>query len=88
MRLSQTTIETCLWSIQRENMMRNGSDAAEREMYPLVWYISSGRASTEFLHKLIETRPVLIARDLHKGGSVDEIVRRICKRIGYQPSTI
>lgn len=82
--VTSTSIETCLWSIQRENGQRNGFSAAEREMYPLAWYINTGRASVDFLRKLIAARPVLIARDLHKGGSVDEVIDRVCRRIGYE----
>ena len=44
----------------------------------------TGRASTEFLRLLMNTRPVLVARDLHKGGSYEEVINRICHRIKYQ----
>lgn len=88
MTITRTTIDTCLWHIQREDMNRHGATAAERDMYPLVWYINTGRASLEFLRCLVAARPVLIARDLHKGGSTDEILDRVFRRIGYKPSTV
>lgn len=78
-----TSIDTCLWHIQREIMQRNGCDFADRAMSPLRYYINTGRASTAFLRKLINARPVLVARDLSKGGSDIEIINRVCKRIGY-----
>jgi len=52
-------------------------------VYPLNWYISSGRASSMFIRKLITVRPDVIARILVKGGSDQEAVANIKKRIGY-----
>lgn len=84
--MTATKIETMMWHIQRELMQRHGCDNAERMMYPIMWYVNSGRASAAFLAKLYATRPVLVARDLAKGGSDEEIINRICKRIGYERS--
>lgn len=82
--ISATLIDTMLWHIQREIMDRHGYSASQRMMAPLTWYINTGRASLDFLKALYQTRPVLVARDLAKGGSDDEIIRRICKRIKYE----
>ena len=84
MSMSRTQIETMLWHIQRELMTRYGVDESCRLIYPLSWYITTGRASGEFLQLLQQVRPFLIARDLHKEGSDEQILDRICKRIGYQ----
>lgn len=46
------------------------------------------RASTQFLHCLMNARPVLVARDLHKGGSHEEVINRVCHRIKYQRDTL
>ena len=81
--MSRTEIDTMMWRIQREDMQRHGCDAAERDMQPLWWYINTGRASTEFLHKLMYTSPCMVARDLHKGGSYEEVINRVCRRIKY-----
>ena len=78
------SIETMLWHIQREIMQRQGCDAAVRMISPLHWYVYSGRASTEFLRKLMRTKPFLVARGLIKGGSDEETINRICKRIGFE----
>ena len=86
--MSSTQIDTMLWHIQREAMQRHGCDQAERDMQPLLWYINTGRASTEFLRLLMNTRPVLVARDLHKGGSYEEVINRVCHRIKYQRDTL
>ena len=52
-------------------------------VYPLNWYISSGRASTPFIKLLLTVRPDIIARIMIKGGSDQEIVQKIKDRIGY-----
>ena len=82
--MSRTKIDELIWSIQRELMNRYGVTAAERMIMPLVWYIDTGRASTMFLKALASVRPFLIARDLAKGGSDEEIINRICRRIKYE----
>ena len=81
--LSATSVDTCLWHIQREIMQRHGAAFADRAMSPLRYYINTGRASALFLRLLINARPVIVARDLAKGGSDSEVIDRICKRIGY-----
>ena len=82
--MSRTKIDELIWSIQRELMNRYGVTAAERMIMPLVWYIDTGRASTMFLKALASVRPFLIARDLANGGSDEEIINRICRRIKYE----
>lgn len=53
-------------------------------VYPLNWYISSGRAPTPFIKQLLTVRPDVIARILVNGGSDLDIVDRIKSRIGYK----
>lgn len=53
-------------------------------VYPLNWYISSGRAPTPFIRQLLTVRPDVIARILLKGGSDQDVVQRIKNRIHYQ----
>ncbi len=78
-----TQIDTMLWHIQREIMARHGVDQSNRYIAPLRWYVDTGRASTEFLNRLYAARPVLVARDLAKGGSDQEMLERVFKRIGF-----
>ena len=58
---------------------------ANRDLDPLTWYIYSGRASTEFLRLLLDTKPYLIARRLKKGGTYDEVLKRIFRLLDYSP---
>ena len=61
-------------------------DQANRDVSPLTWYIDTGRASTDFLRRLLATKPYLIARRLRKGGTYDETLRRIFILLDYHPN--
>lgn len=84
--LSHGTIECGLWAIQRYAMHHYGIDQADRDTYPLRWYVNTGRASAEFLRLLFHAKPFMVARLLHKGGSHDEALRRVMEYIGYAPA--
>ena len=84
--MSATQIDNAINAIRNELMKRYGCTTADRDLAPLTWYINSGRASLGFLRQLFAVRPVLVARDLHKGGSYDETLARIFSRINYRPS--
>ena len=55
-------------------MKRYGVDAAYRLISPLEWYVNTGRASVEFLHRFYDAKPFVVARVLCAGGSDQEIV--------------
>ena len=82
--VNATSIETCRWHIFRELFKRYGIAAAEREIAPLNWYIDTGRASVPFLRALINSKPFMIARRLHAGGSDEEVLDRIKTYIGIE----
>lgn len=71
------TIDSILWDITVYLMRKYGCDTAYREISPLSWYINTGRASTAFIRQLSEAKPYVIGRMLHKGGSDDEIIKRV-----------
>ena len=50
---------------------------AESLVDPLNWYIKTGRASAEFLHKLVKSKPFMIARRISHGGSTEEVMDRV-----------
>ena len=83
MNVNATTIDTGLWTIQRCLMNKYGVDTARRDMEPLKWYIETGRASVTFIASLLDAKPFMIARILHKGGSYDDVLKRIKKYVGY-----
>lgn len=83
--VTATSVDTALWHIERELMDRYGTDTAAREIAPLRWYIDTGRASTEFLYRLInKSKPFMVARKLHAGGTDEEIIKRIKSYLGIE----
>lgn len=80
--MSRTAIDNYLWSVERYLMQRYGSRIANVEIDPLRWYILTGRASAEFLLRLAQAKPYMIARKLHAGGSHDEAIGRIKEYLG------
>ena len=86
--VNATSIETCLWHIQRYIMEKQGCDAAERAMSPLKWYVLTGRASPDFLRLLLDAKPFLIGRTLIQGGSDTEIIAAVKNRIGFREDTV
>ncbi len=48
---------------------------------PLRWYIASGRASRDFLLRLLAIRPAYIARILISGGSDQEVMEKIKRKV-------
>ena len=58
-------------------MTKYGIDEADRNIYPLVWYINTCRASTPFLKALLSSKTFMIARICHNGGSDDDVIQRI-----------
>lgn len=71
-----------IYKIEKYLMERYGVDAMYRMIDPLTWYINTGRASATFLQMLVQEKPFVIGRIIAKGGSHDDIVRKIRKRIG------
>ena len=76
-------LDRYLWDVRVETIRVLGTDKGCNVMYPLTYYISTGRASVEFLHRLISKSPVVIARILMGGGSDDYIISRIKRSIRY-----
>ena len=79
-----TKIETGLWHIEWYLMQRYGVDTAKRDMDPIKWYIYTGRASVDVTNRLLCAKPFMVGRLLHKGGSYDEIIRRVLSYIGIE----
>ena len=90
MDISFPAIENGLWRIQRYLIYRRGLTVSESEraVAPLAWYVATGRASADFLRRMLTAKPFMLARKLTQGGSDDEILRRIKKYLGYIPDEI
>lgn len=61
-------------------MKKHGVDAAYRMIDPLRWYIITGRASIDFIDRLMEVKPFVIGRLLAKEGSYDDAISRVKTR--------
>lgn len=79
-------IDNYIWDVRHKCHTTIGIDRGDSACYPLVWYISTGRASCEFLRKLIAVSPTRIARILMGGGSDAYIIGRIQKAIKFKES--
>lgn len=75
--ISRTLVDNYIWNVKSYMMRKYGCDTAEREIYPLVWYIETGRASAQFLGDMVQRKPYMIGRLLHQGGSDDLSISRI-----------
>lgn len=83
--ISPLSVDNAMWRIQRVMIDRYGIDVdrSDQLMGPLHWWVSTGRATPDFLRKMITCKPLLIARRLMRNGSDEEIVQNIKKCIGY-----
>lgn len=84
--ISCTTIDEYLWKVKVYLMKKHGTDQAMRDVYPLLWYVATGRASAAWLRMLMAKTPYNVAKLLHKGGSVDEVMERLHCYIGWDTS--
>lgn len=82
-----TKSDSYIFSVWHYLSVKYGTREADRLIDPLQWYINTGRASTGFLNCLYLVKPYCIGRILAKGGSHDEIVKRIRKRVGLPETT-
>lgn len=82
--ISNTTMECALWAIQRSIANKYGWTQSERDIEPLNWYINTGRACHDFKAKLLDAKPFMVGRILHKGGSYEETIDRVCEYIGFE----
>lgn len=79
MAISATRIDNKLWDIKYELIKKYGVDKADALAAPLEWYVSTGRAPTGFLGKLIDSNADKIAELLEKGGTTAKTIDRIKK---------
>ena len=84
-KLSCTAIEKKMNEIRMELWKKAGSSVrGDNLMYPLIYYVNTGRASAEFLKRLINAKTSMIVRKLQSGGSDQEIMKRIKKYLDME----
>jgi hypothetical protein len=79
-------IDQYIYAVNRSAWsMLNRADRAwplgTEPVFPLNWYISSGRAPTPFIKTMLSIRPDVIARVLVSGGSDQEIIAKIKAKV-------
>lgn len=75
--MSYTTIECAIWNIEYYLMRKYGCDTAGSDIAPLKWYITTGRASLDFLRLLIKAKPFMVGRTLHDAPSYDKAIDKL-----------
>lgn len=80
--VSRTGIDSFLWDVNRSVYDRLGdSRATESTVFALVYYVNTGRASSDFLRILFTFSPRIVANSLMKGGSDLEKIERLRKSV-------
>ena len=86
--ISLSAIDDTIYYIKSKLCKKYTIADSERYMSPLVYYISTGRASTDFLRILInltERQKSTIANKLVKNyGNDQAAIDSICQYIGYE----
>lgn len=79
-------IDNYLWDTQKSMWKKVSVDESAAAMSALRWYITTGRASVAFLHKMVAVKPFMLGRYLLKiqDNSDDRIIELIKKKIGYE----
>lgn len=80
------TIDEYVWNVRNIIVKKHGYgiDQSYNVLYPLTYYINTGRASAQFLHDMQHVKPFVMARILANGyesGTVDECIAAIKKKV-------
>lgn len=80
--VSRSGIDSFLWDVNRAVYSKLG-DTKETEniVSAIVWYVNTGRASSDFLRQIFTFSPRIIANSLMKGGSDLDKIERIKKAV-------
>ncbi len=84
--ISHLVIDKYLWDVQDRIMKKHGYsfDQSYNVLYPLSYYINTGRASAAFLHNVQFVKPFVMARLLvkkYEHGTVDECIAAFKKKV-------
>ena len=82
--ISYYAVDAGLYQIKKALMRTKGLslDDASLLMSPLEWYVQTGRASCDFIRKVLTVKPYMIARKLYAGGTDEEVIKRIKDYVG------
>lgn len=85
--ISHLVIDKYLWDVRCNITKKHGYsfDQSYNVLYPLSYYINTGRASADFLHNVQYVKPYVMARVLvngYKHGTTDECIESFKKKVG------
>ena len=88
--ISQTAIDDHLFSLERCYIQHRGQPEGFRYLWLLFAinrHISTGRASTPWLHLFLASDPVKLAEHCKQyAGADDRCIEAVNRYLGYQPS--
>ena len=80
--VSKSGIDAFLWDVNRTVYSKLGDTReTENTVFALVWYVNTGRASSDFLRQLFTFSPRVVGNSLMKGGSDLDKIERIKKAV-------
>ena len=86
--VSFCNIDNAVHDIKTKMYKKYSVDDAERYIAPLIYYINTGRASTDFLRILVnltERQKSTIANKLIKNyNNTENAINSICKYVGFK----
>ena len=80
---SYTATENTISNIELRLAREYGTLDAQRKVYPLKWYIYTGRACIEFIKRLNASPACNVCKALHNSGSDETVIKRVKKEIGF-----
>lgn len=85
--VSANNIDNVIYEIKSKMYKKHSIDDAERYISPLIYYINTGRAPTEFLRILVnltERQKSTVANRLVKNyGNTENAIDSICQYVGF-----
>lgn len=72
-----TKSEYIIRSYEKQLWKKHGITEGSNLLYPLAWYINTGRASADYIHRLAEADPKKVTAILEKDGSVQDVLDRL-----------
>lgn len=85
--VSANNIDNAIYEIKSKMYKKYSVDESERFISPLIYYVNTGRASTDFLRILVnltERQKSTIANKLIKNhGNTENAINSICKYVGF-----
>lgn len=84
-KFSSTGIENYISDLKLYISKKENIKTADRMTFPLIYYINTGRASTDFIKNLLNMKFYSIYTVLRKQKSDNEIIQLLKKKVRIDP---